>query len=176
MNNFTKAIEFTLPWEAGRDRNGNIRSDGGLNYLDGEVTKWGIYQKAHPELDVTKLTIEDAFAVYKKDYYDVYKTFKRDPLSLDDCPMPYAVAVFDTGVNCGVNRCYNWHLTAKETKDPTKTLLGLRDAHYTNLKASNYSRYGKFYNGWIRRLNDLKKYCEILAADMALVQPKGASS
>lgn len=163
MNNFIKAIEFTLPWETGRDRSGKLRQDGGLNDDDGSITKWGIRQAANPDLDVRNLTIDDAFKIYKDRYYDVYKSFKSQPLDLDTVSQPYAVAVFDSGVNCGVNRCFNWHLTAIKTKDPVKTLLGLRDAHYTNLKASD-TKYAKSYNGWINRLNDLKKYCEILAA------------
>jgi lysozyme family protein len=165
MNNFIKAIEFTLPWETGRDRSGKLRQDGGLNDDDGSWTKWGIRQAANPDLDVPNLTIDDAFKIYKTRYYDSYKAFKSQPLDLDTVDQPYAVAVFDTGVNCGINRCYNWHLTATKTKDPVKTLLGLRDMHYTNLKAGNFTKYGKQYNGWINRLNDLKKYCAILAAD-----------
>ena len=160
MNNFIKAIDFTLPWEAGRDKTGKLRKDGGLNYLDGEVTKWGIWQKANPDLDVANLTLEDAFKIYKERYYDVYKA-KNQPLDLDSVPVYYAVGVFDSGVNCGVNRCFNWHLKAINEKDPTKVLLGLRDAHYTNLKAAD-QKYARFYNGWINRLNDLKKYVAIL--------------
>lgn len=163
-NNFVKAIEFTLPWETGRDKNGNIRKDGGLNYHDGEVTKWGIYQKANPDLDVANLMIEDAFKIYKERYYDIYSS-RKPPLVLDSVPVYYAVAVFDTGVNCGVNRCYSWHLRAEKEENPTKVLLGLRDAHYTNLKAVDFKKYGKNYAGWINRLNDLKKYVAILQAE-----------
>lgn len=163
-NNFLKAIEFTLPWEAGRDRSGQLRKDGGLNYLDGEVTKWGIYQKANPDIDVANLTLEDAIKIYKERYWDVYATLKARPVVLEELPVYYAVALFDTGVNCGVNRCNAWRLRADQEKDPTKVLLGLRDAHYTNLKASN-SHYAKAYPGWINRLNDLKKYVAILQAE-----------
>lgn len=166
-NNFVRAIGFTLPWEAGKDRSGNIRKDGGLNYLDGEVTKWGIFQTANPDLDVANLTIADAFRIYKERYYDVYKK-KAIPLDLDTVSPDYAVAVFDTGVNCGVNRAYSWHLKAIKEKDPTKVLLGLRDAHYTNLKAIDQKQYGRFYNGWLNRLNDLKKFVEILKADSSV--------
>lgn len=165
-NNFVKAMEFTMPWEVGRDRSGKLRQDGGYTNDPadpGGETKWGISKKAHPELDIKNLTIDKAFEIYKSDYYDIYK--KRTPsLDLDTCSMSYAVVVFDTGVNCGVNRTYNWHMRAQETKDPTKTLLGLRDAHYTNLIASN-SQLRRFYKGWVNRLNDLKKFSEILTLD-----------
>jgi len=169
-NNFLRAIKFTLPWETGRDRKGNPREDGGYTNDPsdpGGETKWGISKKAHPELNIKELTIAEALNIYKKDYYDCYAA-RTPALNLDLCPPDYAVAVFDTGVNCGVNRTYSWHLTAIKTKDPTKTLLGLRDARYTDLVASN-SKLQRFYKGWINRLNDLKKYCEILRADSSVL-------
>lgn len=163
-NNFLQAVKFTLPWEVGKDRKGNLREDGGYTNDPadpGGETKWGMSKRAHPNLDIKNLTLPEALAIYQREYYDKYKTFKNSPLDLDSVSTSYAVAVFDTGVNCGVNRCYQWHLTAIKTKDPVKTLLGLRDARYTNLVAMNPSLQ-KFYKGWINRLNDLKKFCEIL--------------
>jgi hypothetical protein len=172
-NNFVKAMEFTLPWEVGRDKKGNLRQDGGLNCNDGkdnlceigELTKWGLNAGANPTVDIANLTLDGALEIYKIKYYEIYRTKEPVVLNLDDCPMPYAVAIFDTGVNCGVNRTYKWHQVAIETKDPVKTLLGLRDAHYTNLKAINFTKYGRAYKGWINRLNDLKKYCVVLAQE-----------
>lgn len=163
-NNFLKAIEFTLLWEVGKDRNGKLRQDGGYTNDPrdpGGETKWGHSKRAHPDIDIPNMTLDKAIALYKEDYYDVYKT-KSTPLDLDVCRPSYAVAMFDTGVNCGVNRAYKWHLVASKTKDPTKSLLGLRDAHYTNIKAGNPTLANVYYKGWINRLNDLKKFCEIL--------------
>ena len=54
----------------------------------------------------------------------------------------------------------NWLNQALKENDPLKGLVGRRLDHYNNLKAGNPT----FYNGWINRLNDLKKYCEILSA------------
>lgn len=165
-NNFLQAIKFTLPWETGKDRKGNLREDGGYTNDPadpGGETKWGISKRAHPELDIANLSVAEAIKIYKKDYYDVY-TKRAIPLDLDTCSSDFAVAIFDTGVNCGVNRTYTWYQTAVKTKDPTKTLLGLRDAHYTNLRAIN-PKFERFYKGWINRLNDLKKFVEILRAD-----------
>lgn len=163
-NNFLAAIKFTLPWETGKWKNGVPPEDGGYTNDPkdpGGETKWGISKRANPDLDIKNLTIDKALERYKEKYYDVYKSFRRDPLDLDTVPKHYAVAVFDTGVNCGVNRAFNWHSLAIKEKDPTKVLLGLRDAHYTNLKAGRPD-LRKFYNGWINRLNDLKKFCQIL--------------
>jgi hypothetical protein len=160
-NNFIKAIDFTLPWETGRTKNGQLRPDGGYtNYASdpGGETKWGISKRAHPELDIKNLTLDRAFIIYKTDYYDIYKGLKTYPIDLDSVPVSLAVSIFDTGVNVGVGRTANWcRLTAKE-KDPTASLLSLRLEHYNKLK-ENMPQY---YNGWINRLNDLKKYIAIL--------------
>lgn len=162
---YKTAIEFLLKWEVGF-KNGHLREDGGFNVDDGSPTKWGIRAAAHPDLDIPNLTLEQAFDVYKKGYWDVYR--ERVPsLDLDAIAPDYAIAVFDSGFNCGVNRVYNWHLQSIKEKDPTKTLLGLRDTHYFNLVSSNRPKYGKFYKGWINRLNDLKKLCQIIRQDAA---------
>lgn len=160
-NNFVKAIEFTLPWEAGRDRSGRLRQDGGYTNDPkdpGGETKWGISKRAHPDLDIKNLSLDTAFQIYKSDYYDIYKIFKNDPLDLDSESISFAVSIFDSGVNCGVNRTYNWYLVAKKEKDPTAKLLSLRLDHYNTLKP----KLPQYYNGWINRLNDLKKFVTII--------------
>lgn len=164
-NNFVKAIEFTLPWEVGRDRSGQLRSDGGYTndpQDPGGETKWGISKRAHKDLDIKNLMLDTAFTIYKQDYYDIYKQFKNDPLTLDDEPVSFAVSIFDSGVNCGVNRTYSWYLASKKEKDPTAKLLSLRLDRYNQLVTDNPT-LKKYYKGWINRLNDLKKYCEILS-------------
>lgn len=158
-NNFITAIKFTLPWEVGKDKRGNLRQDGG--YTDdprdpGGETKWGISKRANPDVDIKNLTLAQAIEIYKTKYWDVYKNFKRDPISLDDLPTDLAVAIFDTGVNCGVSRCYNWYQIAKKEEAPVDKLLELRREHY--LKLPTYTTFGK---GWMNRLNDLDKFIEI---------------
>jgi lysozyme family protein len=164
---YKTAIEFLLKWEVGFDRSGKLREDGGYTNDPqdaGGETKWGIAKRAHPDLDIPNLTLEQAFDVYKNDYWTVYS--KRVPaLDLDTCVPDYAVSVFDSGFNCGVNRVYKWHLTAIKEKDPTKVLLGLRDKHYFDLVSSDKAKYGKFYKGWLNRLNDLKKLVEVIRQD-----------
>jgi hypothetical protein len=166
MNNFIKAIDFTLPWETGRTKNGQLPQDGGYtNDPDdpGGETKWGISKRAHPNEDIKNLSLDRAFTLYKTDYYDIYKKFKNDPLDLDAVPTDYAVCMFDGGVNCGVNRSYSWHLSAIKEKDPTAKLLSLRLDRYNQLVTNNPA-LKKYYNGWINRMNDLKKYVVILNA------------
>lgn len=160
-NAFTKAIEFTLPWEAGRGKDGNVRADGGLNTDQwGGITKWGIAQKYHPNVVVSDLGLADALAIYQREYWDIYST-RTPALDLDAIKLPYAVAIFDSGVNCGVGRTYAWHLTATKAKDPVKSLLGLRQDFYTQRSMVAGPDYP--LKGLLNRLNDLKKYVEILA-------------
>lgn len=164
---YKTAIEFMLKWEVGMDKHGRVKEDGGYTNDPkdpGGETKWGISKRAHPELDIKNLTLEQALGIYKKDYWDCYRSRGLD---LDSVDPDYAIAVFDSGVNCGVGRCLAWHDRAKNEKDPTKSLLGLRDEHYFKLVSGNRDRFGKFYKGWINRLNDLKKLCEITRLEQA---------
>ena len=161
---FKRAIEFTLPWEAGRDRQGRLRQDGGLNNADGSWTKWGIRQKAHPDVDVPNLSLEDALTIYKKEYWDWYST-KTPVVDLDAVPTDYACALFDSGVNVGTGRAYSWHLKSVGTVDSAKTLLGLRGQFYLDLKTAGNKIAIDSYTGWMARLNDLKKLVDIIRAE-----------
>jgi hypothetical protein len=159
-NKFTKAIQFTLPWEAGREKDGSLRKDGGINYHDGDLTKWGLYRKYHPWL-TEDTPLEKALEVYKKEYWDWYSA-RPLRLDLDVLPVYFSVSVFDTGVNCGVAKGYRWGQDSLKEKDPTKHLLGLREQHYIKLRDQGNPMHVRSYNGWMNRLNDLKKYVDIL--------------
>ena len=92
MNNFDKAIKFTLSWE-GEGGKASPGDPGGL-------TKWGISQRAHPSVGVANLTREQAIEIYREDYWD--------RLGCEGLPAPLDVALFDTAVNVGVNRALGW--------------------------------------------------------------------
>lgn len=164
---FKTAIEFTLPWEVGKDKNGKLRQDGGINYLDGDLTKWGLFRKYHPWL-TEDTPLEKALDVYKTEYWDWYK-LKTPSIDLDNVRSDLAVVIFDTGVNCSTARCYRWSLQSLKEKDPTKYLLGLRKIHYATLKAAGNPTHVQAYNGWINRLNDLTKLVDIIRLDSSLV-------
>jgi lysozyme family protein len=73
-----------------------LRHEGGLvdNPKDpGGLTKFGISQRAYPQLDIRGLTVADAADIYRKDYWD--------KIHGDDLPEPLAIVLFDTAVNVG---------------------------------------------------------------------------
>lgn len=87
---FEHALEFTLKWEGGdvddpADRGGR--------------TRWGVSSAAYPNLDLDKLTLEGATAIYHTDYWDAVQGDALDAIS----PAISAV-VFDFAVNSGPRR------------------------------------------------------------------------
>lgn len=82
-----KAIEFVLKME-------------GEYTLDpddpGGETMYGISKKAYPSINIKSLTIDEAKAIYLRDYWI--------PCNCDDLPTAFAVCVFDTAVNMGTGK------------------------------------------------------------------------
>lgn len=84
---FAQAIAFTLQREGGY-----------VNDPDdpGGETNFGLSKRAYPELDIRNLTLEQAAAVYRLDYW------KKPGINLVAEVAPLvAVRLFDLGVNCG---------------------------------------------------------------------------
>ena len=173
---FVKAIEFTLPWETGRDKNGARRADGGLHYRDGGLpTKYGIWKGANPEVDVENLTVEQAIDIYKAEYWDKYKVLRPVSANLDNLPAAIAVVVFDYGVNSGLGIAIKALGKGLETKNPTKTINDLRRAYDQGLADKNPAKYGPSIKGWLARINDLQKFADVLeqeAQDQATLLEK----
>ncbi len=63
-------------------------------------TKFGISAAAHPGLDIAGLRLEEARAIYRREYWDVVRG--------DALPPPLALLVFDAAVNNGVGRAVRW--------------------------------------------------------------------
>ncbi len=106
--------------------------------------------------DIKKLTPADAFAIYKEKYWDA--------LDNDNLDWPLAIVAFDTAVNCGVNRTKRWLKMTQDKGEGPMYLLNLRTIHYLNIIQKN-PVLGKYKKGWLARVNDLKKYVEILKQD-----------
>jgi lysozyme family protein len=84
MDPFETAVDFVLSAEGGLVDDGS--DPGGL-------TKFGISQRAYPNLNIAALTIGEATALYRKDYWNV--------CSCDKLPPGIAFVVFDAAVNQG---------------------------------------------------------------------------
>lgn len=63
-------------------------------------TKFGISAASYPTTDIAGLTIEEARAIYRRDYWA--------PVQGDALPPPLALLVFDAAVNNGVGRAARW--------------------------------------------------------------------
>lgn len=129
MSNFEKAMEFILKWE------------GGITTDTGGLTKYGISQNAYPDLDIENLTVEQAKAIYKEDYWD--------KLQLDNFCTTDAIVLMDCGVNCGVSRTVGWMNKSSDYR----IILLERIAHY--VKLANLAKYRPYLRGWLNRTMDL---------------------
>lgn len=161
--NFVKALEFTLPWETGRDTMGRIPADGGLHYKDGGLaTKYGIYQRANPDIDVANLSLEAAIELYKDRYWLPYLlSMKPVYVNLDVAEVGLAVSVFDGGVNLGVPQMMKWFKATVKEADQAKAINDLRrKAYYRIVDEHPEKRFN--LKGWLNRLNDLLKYVDVL--------------
>ena len=85
MGDFTRCIDVILAEEGGLSH--HRRDPGGL-------TKFGISSRAYPQLDIARLTRDQAVSIYRADYWT--------PIRGDDLPPGLDLLVFDTAVNMGV--------------------------------------------------------------------------
>ena len=138
MDNFTRAIEFTLQWE-GEGGKADPGDPGGL-------TKWGISQRAHPNVDVASLTREQAVQIY----HDEYWVF----MGCDGFDFPLDAVVFDTAVNLGPARVKAWLLDTRLWQE----ILLRRIKHYVGL-AQERSYFRGILYGLLRRCMSLYDLC-----------------
>lgn len=138
----------------------------------GGETKYGISKKSYPNEDICNLTLERAKEIYKRDYWDKCKC--------DQLPDCLSVAVFDFAVNSGVKTSIkrlqvalgvtadgiigNQTIGAANRMNPKKVLkdfIDLRTDYILGLIAQK-PKNKKFKNGWLNRIERVRKYCEEL--------------
>lgn len=130
-------------------------------YDKGGTTKYGISQRAHPEVDIESLTEEQAKEIYKRDYWDFSKC--------DKLPDYARLIVFDCAVNQGVARAALFlQRSCGATVDGAigpKTLAAMASTS-PSLFLYNFSmrrheayashpQFNKYGRGWTRRLLDV---------------------
>jgi len=138
----------------------------------GGETKFGISQKSYPKLNIKNLTLNQAAAIYKQDYWDICQC--------DDMPAEVAVIVFDAAVNHGARRASMFLQQLVNSKMDgvigDKTLASLRKylsrrtvdgvvVKYLSIRAQFYhdivvgdSSQAKFLKGWFTRLFKLQQF------------------
>ena|ERR1700675_2670071 len=125
----------------------------------GGETKFGISKHSYPNLDIKNLTVEDAVAIYRRDFW-MFDGVNDQTL---------ATKIFDTYVNeehtgirilqqClympSIDGIWGTHTCgAVNSASPVGLLITYREAlaqHYRNVVLANPAE-AKFLNGWLRR-------------------------
>lgn len=180
--NFEKAFEKVIGHEGGFT---NHRKDRG-NWTSGKVgvgelkgTKYGVSAMAYPNLDIRNLTLDDARAIYKRDYWDAVKG--------DELPSGVDFLTFDMAVNHGNGRAARFLQEGAGVKadgvigpitmgkvyntDPETLLIEM--SAIRGLFYSQISTVKVFGRGWYRR--QVKTLVEALGyLKPALDQSKGS--
>lgn len=124
---FEKAFEIVIGVEGGYSNDPND---------PGGETMFGISKRAYPNLDIKALTLDDARAIYLRDYW---RPAGCDQIE-DDA---LAILVFDAAVNQGVTRALKFAGGARTAVE----FQAERALHYASLPT--FARFGR---GWMRRL------------------------
>ena len=129
----------------------------------GGETNYGISKRAYPSLDIKALTLADAKAIYKRDYWD--------RAQCDQLPSQLSYLVFDAAVNSGIGQSIRFLQRAvgvaddgsigpitlsaakrMDTESLCARFLGQRLEFMTRL--TTFDVFGK---GWARRIADQLK-------------------
>jgi len=106
----------------------------------GGDTKYGISKRQYPTLDIKSLTLDQAKAIYLRDYWT--------PMALDGVKYGPALVLFDCAVNQGVARAQEFfRQTAVSSAAFIVAFQAARMMHYASLPT--WATFGK---GWTRRL------------------------
>ena len=135
-----------------------LRHEGGYS-LDprdpGGETRFGISKRAYPDVDILRLTEDEAKAIYRRDYWD--------KLRPDEIPEPLAICLFDAAVNMGRDKAVrllqracgvaqdgvmggNTIAAANRLSDAVVRFSTERCIAYTGIRG--FDTFGK---GWLRR-------------------------
>lgn len=145
QNLFPTAVDIVL-------RHEGVLSDDASDR--GGLTKYGISQKAYPDLDIRALTEEGAITLYRRDYWDRNRC--------DAMPWAPALATFDAGVNQGVRTAAVLLQRALGMAPDgiigPVTLAAVRHAETNDLLADYLSRRARRYAALARLVPDQRKF------------------
>ncbi len=151
---FETAFRFTLGHEGGYVN--DVRDPGG-------ETKFGISKRSYPGVDIKSLTLDQAQAIYKRDYWD--------EASCERMPPKIAIAVFDAAVHHGpktavkllqralkvaddgeYGRITHGTLQSRDTNETLELMLAHRAVYLTTCPA-----WPTYKVGWLKRLFSLAR-------------------
>ena len=124
----------------------------------GGETKYGISKRAYPALNVAALSLDQAKAIYRRDYWQA--------AGCEDVPEAVRFDLFDAAVNSGVSQAVKWLQQASDAfvdghfGANTKAAALLVDAHELRARFTGYrlqfmtdrATWATFGKGWARRL------------------------
>jgi lysozyme family protein len=180
-SNFDAVMRLVLQHEGGYSTDSQ---DPG-NWTGGRVgvgkllgTKYGIAANTFPNLDIARLTKEQAVEIYRKQY--------ATPVRFDDLPAGVDYAVLDLCINSGASRAGlilqgalvalgkvvkvdghigNATIEAARLVPPAKLIDRICAGRLAYMQTlSKWSRYGK---GWTRRVNDVRAIGTRMASNAA---------
>lgn len=110
----------------------------------GGETKYGISKRAYPNVDIAALTLDEAQAIYRRDYWD--------KLNCDGMSWELALISFDCAVNQGIGTARSIQLKAQDAAQ----FQAERAVHYATLPT-----WPTFGRGWMRRLFHVFKAAQV---------------
>ena len=124
----------------------------------GGETKFGITKRSYPHLNIKSLTLAQAQAIYKRDFWDALK--------LDRLPEAIRFHMFDAAVNSGKGNAARWLQAAVGTAQDgrigpiTLAAAGKMNpaalvARYSGVRLkfmTDLSTWNSFGKGWARRM------------------------
>lgn len=135
MADFEKAFLISVAFEGGYSCDPND---------SGGRTKYGISQRAYPNLNISTLTIDEAKAIYRRDYWEACGCDKIENQDV-------AQIVFDMAINMGVSAAKSVLFDGRLNIDEDVSRITLqRIARYAKICATKPSQK-KYFFGWICR-------------------------
>jgi lysozyme family protein len=150
VSKFDRAFEAVLGHEGGYVN--DPRDAGG-------ETKYGISKRSYPHLNIAALTLDDAKAIYKRDFWDRAQA--------DELPYRVGFQLFDGAVNSGVSQSVKWLQRAVGVADDgilgpvtLAAALAVRNSHklvalYNAERLESLTTFGgwpTYSRGWSRRV------------------------
>lgn len=159
--NYDKSFSLVIGSEGGFQNDPNDRGNwttGVIGKGQNKGTKYGVSAMSYPRLDIKNLTLAQAKAIYKEDYWDACRC--------DELPAGVDYLVFDIAVNHGVKDGATFlqrsvgatpdgvigprtlaAVAARRPQAIAEELCVVRAFDYISL--GSFSRFGR---GWMRRL------------------------